>query len=292
MVVAIIWFCLVLLALWFIAVFARDYLRHRHNLEKVSWLKTTLIGFVVNFIDVLGIGSFAPQTALLKFTRQTEDRIIPGTLNVANTLPVLLQAIIFITIVEVEPLTLILMLVSAAGGALLGAGIVSKMSERKIRLTIGVALLTTAIFMTAGQLGWIPGGGDAIGLAGGKLILAITVNFILGALMTAGIGLYAPCMALVFALGMSPKVAFPIMMGSCAFLMPPASVRFIKEGAYNRKAALGMAIAGVIAVLIAAFIVKSLPIDALRWVVIGVVVYTAYIMLKAGVGSPENPMIP
>lgn len=282
MMVKVIWFSLILLAIWFITVLTMDYIKNRNNLEKVSWIKTSLIGFVVNFFDVLGIGAFAPQTALLKFTKQTEDRIIPGTMNVANTIPVLLQALIFITIIEVDPLTLILMLISAAAGAILGADIVSRMSERKIRLTMGFALLITAIFMLAGRLEWIPGGGDAIGLTGGKLIFAVAVNFVLGAIMTAGVGLYAPCMALIFALGMSPKVAFPIMMGSCAFLMPPASVKFIKKGAYNRKAAIGMAIPGAIAVLIAAFIVKSLPIDTLRWVVIGVVLYTSFIMLKAG----------
>ena len=279
--ITLIWISLAGLTVWFLVVFIRDLIRHKDNLGEASWIKTGLIGFVVNFFDVLGIGAFAPQTALLKFTKQTEDRLIPGTLNVSNALPVLLQAIIFITVIEVDPLTLILMLVSAAIGAVLGAGIVAKLPERKIRLTIGVALLVTAFFMFTGKMEWIPGGGDAIGLSGTKLAVAIGVNFFLGALMTAGIGLYAPCMALVFALGMSPKVAFPIMMGSCAFLMPPASVRFIREGAYHRKAALGMAIPSLVAVLIAAFVVKSLDLDVLRWMVIGVILYTSAVMLRA-----------
>lgn len=276
-----VWISLIGLAVWFCIVLTKDFLAHRNNLENSSWLKTSLIGFVVNFFDVLGIGAFAPQTALLKFTKQTEDKFIPGTMNVANTLPVLFQALIFINIIEVDPLTLILMLVSAAVGAIVGAGIVSKLSERKIRLTMGFALLVTALFMFARIMEWIQGGGDAIGLSGYKLIIAVAVNFVLGAVMTAGVGLYAPCMALVFALGMSPAVAFPIMMGSCAFLMPPASIRFIREGAYNRKAAVAMAIPGVIAVLIAAFIVKSLPLDILRWIVIAVILYTAATMLHA-----------
>jgi uncharacterized membrane protein YfcA len=217
----------------------------------------------------------------LKFTKQTEDRVLPGTLNVANTLPVLIQAIIFITVIEVEPVTLILMLLAAAAGAVWGAGIVSKLSEKNIRLTMGIALFITACFMFAGKMNWIQGGGTAIGLYNVKLGIAVFVNFILGALMTAGIGLYAPCMALVFALGLSPIVAFPIMMGSCAFLMPPASVKFIREGAYNRKAAMAMALPGMIAVLIAALIVKSLPLDILRWVVMVVILYTSAVMLRA-----------
>lgn len=286
--IAFIWISLAILTLWYAIVLTRDFLKYKNNLEESSWIKTSIIGFVVNFFDVLGIGAFAPQTALLKFTKQTEDKLIPGTMNVANTLPVLLQALIFITIIEVDPLTLVLMLVSAALGAIVGAGVVSKLSERKIRLTMGFALLITASFMFARNLEWIQGGGDAIGLQGGKLLIAIVGNFILGALMTAGIGLYAPCMALVFALGMSPQVAFPIMMGSCAFLMPPASIRFIREGAYNKKAAIAMAIPGVVAVLIAAFIIKSLPLDILKWLVILVILYTSAVMLRAAY-SKNNP---
>ena len=277
-----IWVSLIALALWFSFVFVKDLLANRTKFENSSWLKTSVIGFVVNFFDVLGIGAFAPQTALLKFTRQTEDKLIPGTMNVANTIPVLLQAFIFITIIQVEPLTLISMLVSAAIGAVIGAGIVSKLSERKIRLTMGIALVITAGFMLARMMDWIQGGGDAIGLTGFKLVFAVVVNFFLGAIMTAGVGLYAPCMALIFALGMSPTVAFPIMMGSCAFLMPPASVKFIKTGSYNRKASLAMAIPGSIAVLIAAFIVKSLPLQTLQWVVLAVILYTSATMLVAG----------
>jgi uncharacterized membrane protein YfcA len=276
-----IWISLSVLTIWYSLVLIRDFKIHKNELEPVSWVKTGVIGFVVNFFDVLGIGAFAPQTALLKFTRQTEDRVLPGTLNVANTIPVLVQAIIFITVVEVEPVTLVLMLLSAAAGAILGAGIMSKLPENKIRLVMGLALLVTAGFMFARIMNWIQGGGSAIGLHSGKLVIAVAVNFILGALMTAGIGLYAPCMALVFALGLSPQVAFPIMMGSCAYLMPPASVKFIRAGAYNRKAAVGMAVPGIIAVLIAALIVRSLPLDTLRWVVLVVIIYTSAVMLYA-----------
>jgi len=280
-----IWIALIILLIFFIYVLSKDVIKHRKVLENVSVVKTALIGFIVNFFDVLGIGAFAPQTALLKFTKQTEDRILPGTLNVSNTIPVLIQALIFIQIVEVEPITLISMLLSAVAGAILGAGIVAKLSARKIQLTIGFALLVTAFFMLSGQIHWIQNGGEAIGLTGGKLALAIGANFILGAFMTVGIGLYAPCMAVVYALGMSPLVAFPIMMGSCAFLMPPASAKFIKEGAYNRKASVSMAILGIIAVLIAAFLVKSLPLNTLRWVVIVVIIYTSLVMFKSALNS-------
>jgi uncharacterized membrane protein YfcA len=281
--VNVIWIILVLLSIWFIYVFGKDIIENKNNLEKVSWIKTGFIGFIVNFFDVLGIGAFAPQTALLKFTKQTSDKLIPGTMNVANTLPVLIQAIIFIQVVQVETTTLMIMFLTAMGGAILGADIMGKLSERNIRLTISVALLITAGFMFANKMHWIQGEGVAIGIYGWKLVIAGLVNFILGAMMTAGVGLYAPCMALVYLLGLSPQVAFPIMMGSCAFLMPPASFKFIKSGNYNKKAALGMAIPSIFAVLIAAFIIKSLPLDTLRWLVMIIIIYTSVTMFLAAI---------
>jgi uncharacterized membrane protein YfcA len=281
--VNVIWIILVLLSIWFIYVFGKDIIENKNNLEKVSWIKTGFIGFIVNFFDVLGIGAFAPQTALLKFTKQTSDKLIPGTMNVANTLPVLIQAIIFIQVVQVETTTLMVMFLTAMGGAILGADIMGKLSERNIRLTISVALLITAGFMFANKMHWIKGEGVAIGIYGWKLVIAGLVNFILGAMMTAGVGLYAPCMALVYLLGLSPQVAFPIMMGSCAFLMPPASFKFIKSGNYNKKAALGMAIPSIFAVLIAAFMIKSLPLDTLRWLVMIIIIYTSVTMFLAAI---------
>jgi uncharacterized membrane protein YfcA len=285
MITTVIWIVFLLLAVWIAFLLWLDYKKHKDNLEKNSWVKTGAIGFIGNFFDTLGIGSFAIETALFKFMNQTEDRVLPGTLNVANTIATVAQGIIFIQIIEVEPITLITMLASAGLGATLGAGIVSNFSEKSVRLTMGVALLVTSGFMIVTKLNWIEGGGIALGLTGAKLAIGVIVNFILGALMTAGIGLYAPCMALVFALGMSPAVAFPIMMGSCAVLMPFAAYRFIKEGAYNRKASLIISITGLIAVFIAAFVVKSLPLDALRWLVLVVVIYTATVMLRAGLAT-------
>ncbi len=218
---------------------------------------------------------------------------MPGTLNVSHTIPVVIEALIFITVIEVDPVTLISMVTAATLGAWLGAGFVAKLPEKKIQFFMGIALFVTAFIMFSGKMGWMPGGGEAIGLTGGALIAGNVGNFILGALMTAGIGLYAPCMALVYMLGMSAKVAFPIMMASCAFLMPVASVKFIKEAAYDRKASMAITIGGTIGVFIAAFIVKSLPLNILQWLVIGVIIYTSITMIRrsmhntAAAGAPE-----
>ncbi len=270
------------LTLWFAVVFISDFMKNKDNLETHNtWGKVLFIGFITDFFDTLGIGSFAPSTALLKGMKQTQDRLLPGTLNASHTIPVVLEAFIFITVINMDPTTLISMLAAATIGAYVGAGIVSNLPEKKVQKIMAIALFVTACLMLAGQLKLMPGGGDATGLTGAKLIIAVVGNFILGALMTAGIGLYAPCMALVYLLGMSPQVAFPIMMGSCAFLMPVASVKFVKEEAIDRRAAMGITIGGTIGVLIAAYLVKSLPITILTWLVIVVIFYTATTMLKS-----------
>lgn len=273
---------LFIMAIGVIFLMSKDVIAHKNELEKgTNWFISGGIGFLTNFGDTLGIGSFAPTTALLKFFKQTDDRLIPGILNVGCCIPVITEALIFIKKVEVEPITLFSMLFASAIGAWIGAGIVSRFDAQKVRLVMGIALLITAFLMLAGIMGWMPVGGTAIGLTGGKLIFAVICNFILGALMTAGIGLYAPCMALVYLMGMSPIVAFPLMMGSCAMLMPVATVRFIKEKAYNRKASLAITIGGVIGVFIAAFMVTSLDMTVLRWLVICVVIITALVMLRS-----------
>jgi uncharacterized membrane protein YfcA len=275
-IVNVVYVVLIVLTAAFLVCFIRDFIVHKKELEqKASWIKSGVLGFITNFLDVLGIGSFAPTTAGLRLLKQTDDRLIPGTLNVGCTIPVVMEALLFIKAIEVEPVTLVALLAAATIGSFLGAGIVSKLPDQPIRLIMGFALFLAAFLMIAGKFKWMPGGGEAVGLTGTKLVIGIAVNFILGALMTAGIGLYAPCMALVYFLGMSPAVAFPIMMGSCAFLMPVASFKFLQTGAYSRKPSMAITIFGAVGVVIAVYIVKSLPLDILRWLVIGVLLYTS-----------------
>jgi len=239
------------------------------------------VGFITNFFDTLGIGSFAPTTSIFKFTRMVPDRLIPGTMNVGDTAPTITQAFIIIAIVAVDPLTLVTLIVAALLGAWQGAGIVSGWSKRNVQLGMGMALLAAAmlLLLSAWDLG--PQGGTARALTGWRLAIGIAGNFVLGVLMTLGIGLYGPCLIMISLLGMDPVAGFPIMMGSCAFLMPISSARFVARRCYSRRPALGLALGGIPAVLIAAYIVKSLSLAAVRWLVIIVVLYTAVVMLRA-----------
>jgi uncharacterized membrane protein YfcA len=253
-----------------------------------------ILGFVTNFFDTLGIGSFAPTTAMFKFFKMVPDRLIPGTLNVGHTLPTMVQAFIYTVIIKVDITTLILLIAAAVAGAWLGAGIVASWPKRKVQIGMGSTLLVLAALfawrnlvesgvLSSGPATLVTGGvGEGtLALNGMKLGIGLAGNFFLGALMTIGLGMYAPCMILIGLLGMNAKAAFPIMMGSCAFLMPIASARFVRKHAYSLRPALGLAFGGIPAVLIAAYIVGSMDVRTVRWLVVGVVTIAAAMMLRS-----------
>lgn len=262
--------------------YMKDVLKHKEDFKDVKYIPTIIIGVLANFFDTLGIGSYATSTTAFKFTKSCPDELIPGTLNVAYAIPVVVEAVVFIQKVTVDPLTLVLMIGSAILGAVIGASVVSKWDLKKVRIALGAALIALAIVMVCKLLGVGPFGivGTATALTGVKLVIGVVANFVLGALMIVGLGLYAPCMALVLLLGMSADVAFPIMMGSCAFLMPSAGIKFVKEGKYNRASSLVLTVTGVIGVLIACFIITSLPLTVLTWIVTAVMIICAVIFFK------------
>ncbi len=244
-----------------------------------------VVGFVTNFFDTLGIGSFAPTTSLFKLAKTVPDDEIPGTMMTGHTPPVIVQAFIFMTIIVVEPLTLFTLIAAAVLGAWLGAGVVTRLPRHWIQIGMGIALLIAAATFLRSIFGTDPVGGEATGVTGAGLVVSAVCLFVLGALMTIGIGMYAPTMIVVSAMGMTPAVAFPIMMGSAAFLMAVAGIRFARAGRYGLRAALGLTLGGLPAVLIAAFIVRSLSLDVMRWLVVVVVLYAAVAMLRSAAGE-------
>jgi uncharacterized membrane protein YfcA len=253
----------------------------RYRLRERPGPADIAIGVVTDFLDTLGIGSYAPTTALFKFRGKPADELIPGTLNVGHNASAFLETVLFVTTVAVEPVLLACMVASAAAGAWLGAGVVSRLPRRTIQLFMGVALLVAAFFFLLKNLGAFPPGGTAFALAGWRFALAVGVSFVLGALMCIGIGNYAPIVIMLSLLGMHPLAAFPIMMASDGILQPVASLRFFRSGRFAHGPSLGLIIGGVVGVLIAFYIVKQLPLTAMRWLVIVVVSYAAVSMLRS-----------
>jgi uncharacterized membrane protein YfcA len=278
MVVVILLVSLAALALVFLVTLiavahARNVLRPRS--EAVA------LGAVTNFFDTLGIGSFAPTTAWMKLRAMVPDSFIPATLNTGHALPTVVQALIFINLVRVDPFLLIACIAAAVAGAVLGAPLVVRMPVRFVQGMVGFAMLIAALLYALANLDLLPMGGTALSLGKSLFVVAVAAHFVLGALMAFGIGLYAPSLILLSLLGLSPTAAFPVMMGACAFLMPLSGMRFARSERVDLRVALGLAIGGVPAVLLAAYVVKTLPLSALRWGVVLVVVYAATLLLRA-----------
>lgn len=255
-----------------------------------SW-KHLAVGFATNFLDTLGIGSFATTTIIFKLGRMVPDEQIPGTMNIGHTLPTVLQAFLYMLSVKVDPKTLAILIGSAALGSWRGAGVVASLPRRSIQLGIGAALIVSVFFFVMAEFHWFPIGGERLALNGFALAAAALVVFLLGALSTLGVGFYAPCMVLVSVLGMAPLATFPIMMGSSALLMPVGSSRFLLSRAYASRAALGLALGGLPAVLIAGLLVTSLPVDILRRMVILVALWAAFSLFRSAYVErvQENP---
>jgi uncharacterized membrane protein YfcA len=275
---------LALFGIYYVAVLTRGVRAARATGENTTPTPVGIgTGAITNFLDNLGVGSFATTTSIFRSTKMVRDEKIPGTLNVGHTLPTITEAIaataLFKTAIDTG--TLVEMIIAAVAGAWVGARVFGGWSRPKIQAGMGMALLAAVAIMLFRMLNGDPAGGDLTKLEGTTLFIGLVGQFVLGMLMTLGIGLYAPCMILVSMLGMNVLAAFPIMMGSCAFLMPVASGNFIKLRSYDAKASLGLLIGGIPGVLLSAYVIKSLPLTMLKWLVVVVVTYTAISMLIA-----------
>lgn len=249
------------------------------------------LGAVTNFFDTLGIGSFAPTTAYMKLRKMAPDSYFPAILNAGHALPTVAQAFIFITLVQVDPTLLLACIVASCLGAFVGAPIVQRSPVRLVQGVVGLALLLAATLFAMSNLGMMPAGGDELTLPATLFIVAVVGHFVMGVLMMFGIGLYAPSLVLLSLLGLNPAAAFPIMMGSCAFLMPISSMRFVTSERIDLRIVLGLALGGIPAVLVAALIVKSMDLVTLRWLVVVVVVYASILLLRSAF-LPEKKQAP
>ncbi|MGN0169874.1 MAG: permease [Lachnospiraceae bacterium] len=275
------WIIRIVLVVWTVIsciMIVMDTIKHKDELELKKGPLLFFMGMLVDFFDTWGIGCYAPNMALFKFTNTCRDDLVPGTLNLGHTVPVAIEGILFMTFVEIDPLTLALMLASSAVGAVIGSKIVCKWNMKVVRYALGISLIAVSIVTVCRTMAVGPFGssGDALALTGVKLVIGIVVQFFLGALMMVGFGLYSPCIALCSMLGLNIGAAFPIMMGSCGFLMNAAVPSFIKENKYDRTCNLFVMMGGTIGVILAYLLLKyAFSLTTLSYIVCAVMIFTA-----------------
>lgn len=272
----------------------RDMLHHKEQtkaeLKVGGWTKTAkvvIIATIFLFLDMFGIGSYGPHMATWKIFKVTRDEYIPGTLNVAMLVATLVESLYLINSIAVEMSTLIPCIIAATLGAWIGGGVVAKLNVNKIRLAVGIALIVVAIVLILNLTGVLDiAGGNAHGLSGWKLVVIVAISLLFGALMTIGIGIYAPLLACASLLGMDPTYSLPIMLGTCAFLCPAAAIRFCMESykserpRYDRKIAIVENLTGWIGPILAANVILSLPTEAMSWIVVLVLFIVSAMMLN------------
>jgi uncharacterized membrane protein YfcA len=252
--------------------------------------ETLGLGAVVCFFDTLGIGSFAPTTAWLKFRKLTPDRLIPPTILVGLTVAAVLESIIFLIKlgVKVDPVLLVGCIVACTTGGLIGAPLVHKTRVWIVQMIVAVGLTLAAIAygldaLAAANIHLIPGSGTATSLPLALTVIAIIANFGFGVLLNYGVGNYAPTLVALSLMGMDPHLCFPIMAGAAALMGATSSIRHVNTGNLDLRVVVGLTIGGIPAVFAAAYLVINLPIEYLRFGVIVVVLYAAIIMLRAAI---------
>jgi len=240
-----------------------------------------VVGAVTNFFDTLGIGSFAPTIAWLRFRRLVDDRLIPLTMRSGYTIPAIVQGVIFLVLlgVKVDPRLLLACSVAMVAGGYAGVPIAAGTPIRLVQTVVGTALLVAAFFYSLSNLGMMPAGGTATSLPLPLAAVVVAAHFGFGVLLSFGVGNYAPTLAMLSMMGMDPRLAFPIMAAAAGFAGTAASARCIRTVRLDLRLVLGLAIGAIPAVLIAAFIVKEMPVTTLRWLVVVVVTYAGATLL-------------
>jgi uncharacterized membrane protein YfcA len=263
----------------------------RHIVPK--W-EAVILGAVTNFFDTLGIGSFAPTMAWLKFRKMVPDKLIPCTMLVGHTPPAMTQGFIFLILlgVFVDPVLLVGCVIALLLGGLLGAPLVVRTRVWVVQLVVAFGLFLAATMYALSNLHLMPGGGTATSLPVMLMIVAIIANFIFGVLMNYGVGNYAPTLAMFSLMGMDPRLCFPIMAAGAGMAGAAASVRHIKIGEIDLRVATGITLGGIPLVFVAAFIVKSMSVEMLRWLVFVVVLYAAIVMLRAAMAGWKGERVP
>jgi uncharacterized membrane protein YfcA len=256
--------------------------------------EAAVLGAVTNFFDTLGIGSFAPTMAWLKFRKLVPDKLIPCTMLVGHTPPAMTQGFIFLVLlgVMVDPVLLVGCVIALLLGGILGAPLVTRTRVWIVQLVVAFGLLLAAFMYALTNLHLMPGGGTASSLPTTLMIVAIIANFTFGVLMNYGVGNYAPTLAMFSLMGMDPRLCFPIMAAGAGMAGAAASVSHIRIGEVNLKIATGITLGGIPLVFVAAFIVKSMSVEMLRWLVFVVVLYAALVMLRAAVAGRREERSP
>jgi len=242
-------------------------------LSRLEYCKLIASGIIAFVADTLGVGSFAVNVALAKLLGTFRDDELPSVNNGAQVIPGTIESLFFMQVVDVDITTLITLVSGTALGGLIGGAVVSRLSKQAIRLTMMCCFLLIIGLLICHQLRLLPLDGDLIELHSWKLILGFFAMATCGALTSAGIGLFAMVQGVLFLLGTSPLIAFPIMMTAGAMQQPLTTLVFLQQNKIPLKKTLILSLAGCLGVFITLPVFSYLTVSWLHNLLIGILIY-------------------
>jgi uncharacterized membrane protein YfcA len=230
-------------------------------------------GVVAFIADTIGVGSFAINIAIGKTLKLVTDKELPGFVNGAQVIPGAIEAIFFLGVLHVDMRTLVVLVLATTLGGFVGGVFASKIRASTIRVIMVFAFILVLFLLLSKLLNFLPIGGALTKLQGWRLWVGFVGMFTAGFLVSFGVGLFALVQAILFLLGMSPVVAFPIMTAAGAIQQPVTTFAFLVNNAIPIKKVLIVSSFGIVGVFIGFQIITVLSVDQLQWLLVIIIAY-------------------
>ncbi len=274
MIVQLTFFCILVLSCWCVGVMLYQYKKQPQQPIPLQERAKLVVSGVLAFIsDTIGVGSFAVNIALAKLLNTFKDEELPAMNNGAQVIPGAIESLLFMQVVQVDWITLGTLVLGTCIGGVLGGHIVTRLSQQAIRVAMMCCFGLIMSLLLGNELHILPMGGELTALKGHSLIIGFFAMIICGSLTTVGIGLFAMIQGVLFILGVSPVVAFPIMTTAGAMQQPLTTLVFLKQKKVPLKKTLILSVSGIIGVFIALPIVSHMSSSWLHRLLIGIMIY-------------------
>jgi uncharacterized membrane protein YfcA len=251
------------------------------HLSAGDYCKLAGSGVVAFIADTLGLGSFAVNIALAKLTGTFHDEELPAMVNGAQVIPGVLESLFFMKMIDVDVTTLVTLVAGACLGGVIGGSVVSRLGKQGIRLAMMCCFTFIMILLLCRQFNLFPVGGELMALTSWKLLAGFFGMVACSMLTAAGIGLFVLVQALLFLLGVSPLVAFPIMTTAGAMQQPLTTMAFLQQDKIPLKKTLVLSVAGCVGVLFAMLVFKHLSVAWLHSLLVLIVMYNLVAVSRA-----------
>ena len=247
--------------------------QQKERLSFALYCKLVMSGIIAFIADTIGVGSFAVNVALAKSLGTFRDDELPAVNNGAQVIPGTIESLFFMQLVDVDLMTLVTLVAGTCLGGVIGGTVVSHLSKQAIRLSMMVCFLMIIGLLIGHQWHLLPMDGSVLELRSWTLVVGFVALAICGALTSVGIGLFAMVQGVLFLMGVSPLVAFPIMTTAGAMQQPLTTLVFLQQNKIPLKKTLILSVSGCIGVFITLPIFNYITVSWLHSLLLVILIY-------------------